>query len=107
MKNMLTNTRICITKESNETFVRSTLLYGGEAWTVSKEITVGNEDVVLETNDESLLDGEKEHCEYSGDYQKRVVGYHNKETDDIFGTRNQNGWSGRSGDHCQNHWQPK
>ena len=65
--------------------------------------------MVLEKNDESLLDGEEEQCKYFGDYwrKKRVVGYRKKETDAIFGTRDQSRWPGKSGDHGQNRWQPK
>ena len=57
--------------------------------------------MVLEKNDESWLDGEDNQCKYSGDYwmKKRVVGYRKKETDGIFGTRDQSGCPKKSGVH--------
>ena len=71
--------------------------------------TGGNGDVVLERDDESGVDGEKEQCECFGDYRgkKRVVGYRKKEADDVFGPRDQSRWPGKSGYHGQNRWQSK
>ena len=63
MKTVLTNSHISIQKKKKRTlecYIEPILMYGCEAWTISKQAqkkTKGSRNVVPEKNDENIMDG--------------------------------------------------